>query len=127
MIDIKSGVLKIGKDLILSPKFTYKDFMKTPYFKGQDGVSMIYLEDKESIDDKLYIISLFFQKQKLYMVSLINCDDDIVAKEELKRKKIHDEILRKYGIESGKEYVWGRIESNYDVRSNVSSIDIFYY
>lgn len=87
MIDIKSGVLKIGKDLIFSPKFTYKDFMKTPYFKGQDGVSMIYLEDKESIDDKLYIISLFFQKQKLYMVSLINCDDDIVAKEELKRKK----------------------------------------
>lgn len=127
MIDIKSGILKIGEDLVFSPKFTYRDFMKTPYFNGQDSKRVIYLEDRKTIDDKSYLISFFFRNEQLYMVSLINCDEDISPRDELMRKKLHDNILQKYGIENGKEYVWGRVESNYDARSNESSIDIFYY
>jgi hypothetical protein len=40
---------------------------------------------------------------------------------------MHDEILLKEGIESGKRYPWGKVELEYDVRSNVSSIDVYYF
>lgn len=70
-------------------------------------------------------VSFFFREGKIYMVSLINCDENISEDREKERKEIHDRILIQEGIESGKEYNWGKIESKYDVRSNVSSIDIF--
>lgn len=126
MIDERTGVLKIGENLIFSPQFTYKDFMKTPYYNGQDGVRMIYLKDKQIIDEKSYIVSFFFRDEKIYMVSLINCDEDIAEKDEQGRKKVHDNILQNSCIENGKEYTWGKVESNYDARSNISSIDILY-
>lgn len=126
MINIQTGVLKINNDLTFFPYFYYEDFKRTPYFKGQDGVRIIYLDEKQIIEGRTYIVSFFFREGKIYMVSLINCDDNISEDREKERKKIHDRILLQEGIESGKEYNWGKIESKYDVRSNVSSIDIFY-
>ncbi|WP_236354814.1 hypothetical protein [Konateibacter massiliensis] len=77
MIDIKTGIFKIDDDLIFSPNFSYDDFKKTPYFKGQDSIRMIYLDNKQRIDGKTYIVSFFFREEKIYMISLINCDDSI--------------------------------------------------
>lgn len=126
MIDIKSGIIKINNNLEFYPSFNFNDFMKTPYFNGQDGIKMIYLNEKQIIDGKTYIIGFFFRNNTIYMVSLINCDNEIPENEEQSRKMIHDEILKQYGIKSGEQYTWGRIESEYDFRSNVSSINIYY-
>lgn len=42
------------------------------------------------------------------------------------RKKIHDKILTEMGLLQGEKYQWGKIVSEYDVRSNISSINIYY-
>lgn len=126
MINIHTGILKINSDLIFSPYYNFEDFKRTSYFKGQDGVRIIYLDEKQTINGRTYLVSFFFREGKIYVVSLVNCDQSISENEEKTRKERHDEILFQEGIESGKEYNWGKIESNYDARSNVSSIDIFY-
>ena len=41
-------------------------------------------------------------------------------------KKIHDKILTEMGLLQGEKYQWGKIVSEYDVRSNISSINIYY-
>ena len=126
MINIHTGVLKINSDLIFSSSYTFEDFKRTPYFNGQDGVRIIYLDEKQIINGRTYLVSFFFREGKIYMVSLINCDENILEDNEKIRKERHDKILLHEGIEDGKEYNWGKIESKYDARSNVSSIDIFY-
>lgn len=60
------------------------------------------------------------------MVSLICCDDEFSEFHEPKRKLLHDEILSKNGISTDTEYKWGKITSEYDSRSNLSSINILY-
>ena len=60
------------------------------------------------------------------MVTLINCDKDFQENEEKNRKGIHDSILQENGIEDGKENKWGKVVSEYDARSNISSINIYY-
>lgn len=126
MIDKKTGILEINNNLIFSPYFKYEDFKKTLYFKGQGSVRMIYLDEKQIIDGRKYLVSFFFKEEKLYMVSLINCDKNISESDEKQRKKKHDEILLQEKIEDGKEYNWGKVKSEYDARSNVSSINIYY-
>lgn len=126
MIDTTTGILKINENLIFSPCFTYDDFVKTSYFQGQDSIRMIYLDQKQIIDGKTYIVGFFFKEKKIYMVSLIICDENISESEEKKRKVIHDNILLENGINSGKEYNWGKIQSEYDKRSNISSINVYY-
>ena len=42
-------------------------------------------------------------------------------------EKEKDDILNELGINQQMEYSWGKISSDYDVRSNVSSINIMYF
>ena len=126
MIDLKKGIIKINDNLIFSPNFSYEDFKKTPYFNGQNNVRMIYLNEYQIIEGRKYMVSFFFKKDKIYMVSLVNCDEIISEDNEKRRKKKHDNILSLEKIENGKEYSWGKIQSEDDARSNVSSINIYY-
>ena len=59
-------------------------------------------------------------------MSLICCEQEYSEKNEKERKLLHDEILHKLGIDSNSRYVWGKILSEYDARSNLSSINIIY-
>ena len=126
MIDLKKGIIKINDNLIFSPNFSYEDFKKTPYFNGQNNVRMIYLNEYQIIEGRKYMVSFFFKKDKIYMVSLVNCDEIISEDNEKRRKKKHDNILSLEKIENGKESSWGKIQSEFDARSNVSSINIYY-
>ena len=47
MIDIKNGEFKVNDSLIFFPGFTFNDFRRTPYFRGQDGVRIIYLDEPQ--------------------------------------------------------------------------------
>jgi hypothetical protein len=112
--------------LTLSPNFTFKDFMKTPYYNGQSEMRMIYLGKKYIINGKEYYVSLFFEDGFLNVVNLTYADESISEEDEMKRKEIHDKILEENGIEVNKEYGWGKVVSSYDPKGNSSNIIIAY-
>lgn len=126
MNDISRGCITISKDLVIYLGFLFEQFKETKYYKSQDGVRIIYLDGYQMINNRKYIVSLFFRNNKIYMVSLICCDKEFNENEEYKRKELHDNILRELRIESQVEYSWGKISSDYDVRSNLSSINLTY-
>lgn len=126
MIDIKNGDFRVSNNLTFFPGFSFNDFKKTPYYKGQDGIRIIYLDKPQKIGKYNFLVGLFFKDSIIYMVSLINCDKVFQQNEEKDRKGIHDFILQENGIDNGKEYKWGKVVSEYDARSNMSSINIFY-
>lgn len=78
MIEINNGILKINDSLKFYPGFHFKDFKKTKYYKGESGIRVIYLDEKQVIDQGNYIVSFFFRNNIIYMVSLINCDKEIL-------------------------------------------------
>ena len=127
MLDISNGFLKISDELTIFSGFSFEQFKHTRFHKNQDGVRIIYLDEQQVIDNRKYIVSLFFRNGKIYMVSLICCDKEFSEKDEDKRKILHDDILNELGINQQMEYSWGKISSDYDVRSNVSSINIMYF
>lgn len=126
MVDISTGMMKINDELSFYPGFLFDDFKKTKYYNGQDEIRIIYLDEKQIIMGNKYIVNFFFRDNKIYVVSLINCDEDILESEESRRKDIHDEILKKNNIENGYEYFWGKVISEFDTRSNISSINVYY-
>lgn len=127
MLDISNGFLRISDELTIFSGFSFEQFKHTRFYKNQDGVRIIYLDEQQVIDNRKYIVSLFFRNGKIYMVSLICCDKEFSEKDEDKRKILHDDILNELGINQQMEYSWGKISSDYDVRSNVSSINIMYF
>ena len=127
MIDLQTGNIMIYPDLILHSNLTFLEFKKTSFYDNQNPNKIIYLVEPQKIDDKKYIVSLFFRDGKIYSFSLLNIDFDFTVETEKERKQIHDKILLSYQIVSGKKYSWGMIESEYDSRSNISSINIFYH
>lgn len=126
MIDMKNGVIKINEQLVINPNYTFDQFKQTKFYTGQDGIRMIYLDESQSIMGNKYIVSLFFRDAVIYMVSLISCDKEVSELDEPQRKRFHDEILSQKGIDIEKQYNWGKITSEYDARSNISSINIYF-
>lgn len=126
MIDIKNGLIKINEQLEISLGYTFEQFKKTKYYKEQDGIRIIYLEEPQNIEGKKFIVSLFFRDSVIYLVSLIYCEKELSESDESQRKKIHDEILIQKGIDVEKQYNWGKVTSEYDARSNISSINVYY-
>ena len=127
MLDISNGFFKISDVLTIFPGFSFEQFKNTRFYKNQDGVKIFYLDEQQIIDNRKYIVSLFFRNGKIYMVSFICCDNKFSEKDEDKRKILHDDILNNLGLDQQMEYRWGKISSNYDARSNVSSINIMYF
>ena len=125
-MDISNGKIEIANDLLVTPEFTFENFKKTSFYKNQDGIRIVYLDEKQIIDGRKYLVSLFFRNGKIYLLSLVCCDNEYTEKEEQKRKELHDKVLLKYGVDRKKKFDWGEIESVYDARSNISSINIIY-
>ncbi len=127
MIDTRTGVITLSDGLTIYPGFSFDEFKRTRFYKNQDGIKIIYLDGRQMIDHRAYIISLFFRSRKIYMLSLICCDKEFSEKDEEKRKILHNNILSGYGIRPHEQYSWGKIASEYDARSNSSRIDIVYF
>lgn len=111
MLDICNGFLKISDELTIFPGFSFGQFKHTRFYKNQDRVKIIYLDEQQIIDNKKYIVSLFFRNGKIYMVSLICCHKEFSEKDEDKRKILHDDILNELGINQQMEYCWQRTDS----------------
>ena len=126
MLDISNGVLEVSDELVLSPGFSFEQFKRTRFYKNQDGVKIIYLDEQQIIDNRRYFVNLFFRNKKIYIVSLVCCDKEFPEEDEPKRKNLHDEILNELGVNQQVNYSWGKITSSYDARSNLSCINIVY-
>ncbi len=127
MVDIRTGFIAISDQLTIYPGFSFEQFKQTKFYKNQDGIRIIYLDGQYIIADRKYMVSLFFRYGKIYMVSLVCCDQEFSENDEKKRKLLHDDILNELGIRPQERYSWGKISSNYDARSNLSSINIIYF
>ncbi|HEM3704684.1 TPA: hypothetical protein U1C94_000985 [Streptococcus suis] len=126
MIDKNIGAVMLEEGLCLFRGMTFEDFRQTNYFSNQDSKRVFYLRNLK-IFNETFIISLFFKEEILHSVSLIIDDSSIVPEQEVQRKIRHDTILTMFNIEIDSIYEWGQIESNYNSRSNISSIDITYF
>lgn len=126
-MDISKGIVEIDNELVVKPNFTFEQFKETKFYTNQDGIRIIYLDGPQIIKNRKYIVSLFFRDGKLYMLSLICCDEEYSEKDESKRKDLHDVILQELGVFENSNFEWGEIQSIYDARSNISSINIIYY
>ena len=126
-MDISKGIVEIDNELVVKPNFTFEQFKETKYYTNQDGIRIIYLDGPQIIKNRKYIVSLFFRDGKIYMLSLICCDEEYSEKDESKRKDLHDVILKELGVLENSNFEWGEIKSIYDARSNISSINTIYY
>lgn len=126
-MDISKGIVEIDNELVVKPNFTFEQFKETKFYLNQDGIRIIYLDGPQIIKNRKYIVSLFFRDGKIYMLSLICCDEEYSEKDESKRKDLHDAILQEFGVFENSNFEWGEIKSIYDARSNISSINIIYY
>ena len=133
LIDTKTGIIKIDKDLIIDGNYTFEDFRKTKYYSDQDGIKIIFIKGEKVIANHKFLISLSFEKDLIDFVGLRCVDKKISFEYEAKgeRIKIHNTILREEGIlkddiRYATYYDWGKILSNYDPRSCSSDILIVY-
>lgn len=124
-MNFKSGIIEINGETIM-PGYTFEDFQNTAFYKGQDGIRIIRINDIVQIGENKFIASLFFRNKILYMVSIICVDIEIPFSEEIKRKTIHDDILKNNGLNPESFFDWGNIKSVYDPKGNVCSINIIY-
>lgn len=124
--DIRNGILRLSEDLIMSPGYTFEDFKKTSYYKGQDGIRVITLDDRYNIEGNTFLVSLVFVDGRLDNVSLVCTDEEFSWETEPERKKLHDRILNDWGLSGENLFEWGNISSVFDAKSCVSSIVIRY-
>lgn len=124
-MDLKNGIIEVDGE-IFKPGYMFCDFCDSPFYNNQDGIKIIYLDGKKDIGGHSFIVSLFFRDGKLYMISLICCDSEYTPETEHERKKLHDAILEQNDVPDGIESNWGMVTSDYDYRSNLSSINLIY-
>ena len=124
-MNLKSGIIEVN-DEVISPGYNFTDFQKSSFFDGQDGIGIIKIKDIVQIENSNYVVSLFFRNKNLYIMSLVCVDIDIPFSEEIKRKQLHDKILKEHGLNDKSVFEWGSIESVYDPKGNVSSVNIVY-
>ena len=122
---ISKGIISLSDDLVITSGYTFDQFRATRYYKGQKPERVFWLEEEFMLQGHTFMAGLFFRNDVIYMLSLLCCDLEFGMEEEKKRKELHDEILLSWGIEQS-DQEWGHIESVYDGRSNISSIDIVY-
>ncbi len=123
---LQSGYFALSPDLIIDKEYTFDQFRKTKYFTDQDPIRVFWLENPFLLRNYNFLVSFFFRDNKIYMLSLVCVDREYDMAQEEERKKYHDKILEEWEVETEYKYPWGMIESNYDKRSNISSIDIVF-
>ena len=66
-IDLKTGIIEINGEIIM-PGYTFEDFRNTKFYKGQDGIRIIRINDTVQIGKNKFIASFFFRNKVLYMI-----------------------------------------------------------
>lgn len=124
---LNDGIIEID-GVKFYPGYTFNDFKKTPFYTNQDGIRQIKLQGEKNILNHEFIVNILFIKYKLYSITLFSVESlkNISFENEPIRKNYHDKILLDWGLKPNNIYSWGKIESIYDEKSNVSEIGFFY-
>jgi hypothetical protein len=123
MDEIDEGIVSLSDDLVIASGYTFEQFQKTRYYRQQSPTRVFWLDERFTLQEHSFMVSLFFRGGVIYTLSLLCCDTEFSLEEEAKRKELHDEILKSWGI-AQPDYAWGCITSAYDAKSNISSITI---
>lgn len=124
-INLKAGTIKID-NVIFQNGYTFEDFKKTNFFLNHDGIRYIDLS-KDHFDKYDVYTRLFWSNGKLSRISLmLDTNEFLSFEQEYERKKLHDLFLGKYGIKNNTTYEWGRIESVFDSRGCISTIEFVF-
>lgn len=110
-MDFEHGTIIID-NIKIGPGYSFDDFCSSPFYKGQDGIKIIYIDGIKKIENNQYIISLFFREKALYMLSLICCDKQFTPTTEEERKKLHDLILSKFSIVDEKIFIGEKLHQS---------------
>lgn len=121
-IDLKTGIIEINGEIIM-PGYTFEDFRNTKFYKGQDGIRIIRINDTAQIGENKFIASFFFRNKILYMISIICVDVEIPFSEEIKRKNIHDNILKNNGL-APESFLIGEISNLCTIRKEMFAASI---
>lgn len=124
-MDYRTGKLTLRNE-VFHKGYTFKQFKKSSVYKIQDDIKLFTLEGKYKIDNRNFYISFLFEHGVLYTISLCCDDPEISFENEPNRKILHDNILAEYGLSDNEEFSWGNVNSVYDRKSNISSINIIY-
>ncbi|MBQ1735150.1 MAG: hypothetical protein II038_09740 [Lachnospiraceae bacterium] len=124
-MNLQNGEITVGNEYF-RPGYTFDDFMRSEFYQGQDSVRVIHLDGVHEIGAHRFVLSLFFRDRILYSVSAVCLDRWFSFTEENMRKALHDSILKEAGLLPCSVFPWGRIESVYDPKGNVSDINIVY-
>lgn len=54
MKDISDGFVTISDELTIFPSFSFEQFKCTKFYKNQDGVRIIYLDEQQIINNRKY-------------------------------------------------------------------------
>ena len=54
MLDISNGFFKISDELTIFPGFLFEQFKHTRFYKNQDGLRIIYLDEQQIIKIKIF-------------------------------------------------------------------------
>ena len=45
-----AGIIRISEDLTISPGYSFEEFKGTRFYKNQDGIKIIYLDEQQMIE-----------------------------------------------------------------------------
>lgn len=142
MLNLSAGIIEIAKleinpktskDLFLSSILKDKVIEKRDVSKG-DGVYSRYELGRQKIDNDIFYVSLFFDNEKIEILSIsLVIDDDTPSwstwseEREILRKELNNKWLYKYLGYPPYKYDWGEISSYYDSKGGFSYITIKYH
>lgn len=124
-IDFENGTITID-EVQFGPGYSFDDFMFTRLYDHQNEIRFFTLDGVKTIGDNHFLVGMAFQNRILLFVTLMCVDEEFTWETEEKRKELHDRILRKYGIDEEKQFWWGKVSSDFDQKSCISSI-VFAY
>lgn len=141
MIDGATGTVRLENGAI-NRTTTLKDFqssplMQTVFYKREIGDTGHYTMNPQIIGDQKFTVTVAFSQNELRWVTIRFTGMESIPfdeENEMKRKSVHDGLLRKWYGEpdrtypAGMEYQfpWGLIQSNFDPRSVQAAIYVTY-
>jgi hypothetical protein len=134
MIDKDTGEIAIDSvPIVLGPSFVLDDLLSSSLAgqcqagPGAEPYRSLVIGE-HLISGLTFFVTLGFYGQKLEFIDLLYSGElpDGSKTQEAERKKVHDRWLVKQLGKASSTYKWGEISSDYDPRSDTSSIVIRY-
>jgi hypothetical protein len=117
-----NGSIIINDEIELNSKLSVDEFKRTKLYVNNDLSKFFWIKKDCWVNDRHFIVGLWFKDGYLKQIQLYNDDVNIV--DESQRKLVHDKFL--HSITSETNFEWGSINSITSGRDGLSTIVITY-